>query len=355
MAERMLMKGNEALAEGAIRAGCRFFAGYPITPQNEIPEYMSWRLPEHGGTFIQAESEVAAINMLFGAASCGARVMTSSSGPGISLKQEGISYCAGALVPILYANVVRGGPGLGNIAPSQGDYFQATRGGGHGDYRVFCMAPASVTELANFPRICYEVAFKYRIPSMILADGLLGQMMEPVEFDFDPIDPKALAEPDWVLGVNENNRQRRVVKSYDLRPGKMEEFNFKLEKILDKVVKNEIRFESFNTDDAELILTGYGTAARVCKSAMALARKEGMKVGLIRPITLWPFPKKAFSDIADRVKKFLVLEMSLGQYVEDVQLSVLGKADIKLHKRPAGGIPTTEEVFELIKELLGKG
>jgi len=354
MAEKKLMKGNEALAEGAIRAGCRFFSGYPITPQNEVPEYMSLHLPEHGGTFIQAESEVAAINMLFGAASCGARTMTSSSGPGISLKQEGISYCAGALLPIFYANVVRGGPGLGNIAPAQGDYFQATRGGGHGDYRVFCMAPASVSEMANFPRICYEVAFKYRIPSMILTDGLLGQMMEPVEFDFEPIDPKTIPEPDWALGVNENNRQRRIVKSYDLKPGKMEEFNFKLEKILDEVTKNEVRFESINTDDAELILTGYGTCARVCKSAMALARQKGMKVGLIRPITIWPFPQKAFSDLAEKVKKFLVVEMSLGQYVEDVQLSVQGKAEIKLHKRPGGGIPTTEEVFELIKELLGK-
>ena len=353
MAEKTLMKGNEALSEGALRAGCRFFAGYPITPQNEIPEYMSWRLPEYNGTFIQAESEVAAINMLFGAASCGTRTMTSSSGPGISLKQEGISYCAGARLPIFYANVVRGGPGLGNIAPSQGDYFQATRGGGHGDYRVFCMAPGTVSELANFPRICYDIAFKYRIPSMLLADGLLGQMMEPVEFDFDPIDPKSVAEPDWALGI-QTGRERRVVKSYDLRPGKMEEFNFKLDKVLTEIEKNEVRFEAINTDDAELILTAYGTSARVCKSAMALARKEGMKVGLIRPITLWPFPKEIFSDLADRVKNFLVLEMSLGQYVEDVQLSVLGKAKIDLHRRPAGGIPTPEEVLKIVKQILGK-
>lgn len=353
MAEKILMKGNEALAEGAVRAGCRFFAGYPITPQNEVPEYMSWRLPEVGGTFIQAESEVAAINMLYGASAAGARTMTSSSSPGISLKQEGISYCAGARLPIFYANVVRGGPGLGNIAPSQGDYFQSTRGGGHGDYRVFCMAPGTVSELANFPHICYEVAFKYRIPSMVLADGLLGQMMEPVEFQFEPIDPKFLLEPKWALG-EKTGRDRRVVRSYDLAPGKMEEFNFTLEKTLKEIEKNEVRFEELHTEDAELILTGYGTSARVCKSAVALARKEGLKVGLLRPITVWPFPKKEFAKLAEKTKHFLVVEMSLGQYVEDVQLAILGKAKIDLHQRPAGGIPTAEEVFELVIKLMGR-
>ncbi len=353
MAEKTLMKGNEALAEGAVRAGCRFFAGYPITPQNEVPEYMSWRLPEVDGTFIQAESEVAAINMLYGASAAGSRTMTSSSSPGISLKQEGISYCAGARLPIFFANVVRGGPGLGNIAPAQSDYFQSTRGGGHGDYRVFCMAPSTVTEIANFPRICYEVAFKYRIPSMILADGLLGQMMEPVEFDFEPIDPKTLVEPDWALGAK-TGRDRRVVRSYDLAPGKMEEFNFELERVLQEVEKNETRVEEIQTEDAELILTGYGSAARICKTAVGMARKEGMKVGLVRPITVWPFPRKCFSDLADKCKQFLVVEMSLGQYIEDVQLSVLGKAKIDLHQRPSGGIPTAEEIFELIKKLMGK-
>ena len=352
MAEKKLMKGNEAIAEGAVRAGCRFFAGYPITPQNEIPEYMSWRLPEVGGTFIQAESEVAAINMLYGASSAGARTMTSSSGPGISLKQEGISYCAGARLPIFYANVMRGGPGLGNIAPSQGDYFQATRGGGHGDYRVYCMAPGSVSELANFPKVCYDIAFKYRIPTMVLADGLLGQMMEPVEFNFEPVEPETLTEPDWVLGI-QKNRERRVVKSYDLRPGKLEIQNFELEKTLLEVEKNEVICETVNTEDADFILTGYGTAARVCKSAMALARQAGIKVGLVRPITLWPFPKKVFFDLAERVNTFLVVEMSLGQYVEDVELATKGRAEIELHKRPAGGIPTAEEVFELVKKLSG--
>ena len=347
------MKGNEALAEGAVRAGCRFFAGYPITPQNEIPEYMSWRLPEVQGRFIQAESEVAAINMLFGASACGSRVMTSSSSPGISLKQEGISYCAGARLPIFYANVVRGGPGLGNIAPSQGDYYQSTRGGGHGDYRVLVMAPGTVTEMANFPRICYEIGFKYRIPTMILADGILGQMMEPIEFDFDPIDPKSLREPDWALG-DHTGRNRRIVKSYDLGPGKMEAFNFELEKLYNEIAEKETRCETIQCEDAELILTGYGSAARVCKSTLALARKEGLKVGLIRPITVWPFPKKVFAQLAERTKKFLVVEMSLGQYIDDVELSILGKAKVDIHKRPAGGIPTPEEILAKVKNLMGK-
>ncbi len=351
MSERILMKGNEALAEGAVRAGCRFFAGYPITPQNEIPEYMSWRLPETGGTFLQAESEVSAINMLFGAAAVGRRVMTSSSSPGISLKQEGISYCASAELPIFYANIVRGGPGLGNIAPSQGDYFQSTRGGGHGDYRVFVMAPKSVDEMANFPRICYDIAFKYRIPAMVLADGILGQMMEPVTFDFDPVEADSLSIPDWALRGSKPE-ERRVVKSFDLRPGKMEEWNYRLEKKYDEIKAEEVRYEAINTDGADLILTGYGTSARICETAMAQGRKEGLKIGYIRPITLWPFPTRIFRDLAGKIGKFLVVEMSLGQYVEDVQLSINGRSEIYLHKRPAGGIPTGEEVLEVAKKVL---
>ena len=351
MSERTLMKGNEALAEGAVRAGCRFFAGYPITPQNEIPEYMSWRLPEEGGTFMQAESEVSAINMLYGAAAVGARVMTSSSSPGISLKQEGISYCASAELPIFYANIVRGGPGLGNIAPSQGDYFQSVKGGGHGDYRVIVLAPKTVEEMANFPRICYELAFKYRIPTMVLADGILGQMMEPVAFDFEPIDPETLPEQDWALRGH-HGKDRRVIKSYDLRPGAMEKWNFRLEEKYNEIAKNEIRFELSNVEDVDIILTGYGTSARICESAMMLGRKEGLKIGFIRPISLWPFPKQAFADLAKTVDKFLVMEMSLGQYYEDVQLAVNGKSAIHLHKRPAGGIPTGEELLEVTKQVL---
>jgi 2-oxoglutarate ferredoxin oxidoreductase subunit alpha len=336
MSERMLMKGNEALAEGAVRAGCRFFSGYPITPQNEIPEYMSWRLPEVGGTFIQAESEVAAINMLFGASACGARVMTSSSGPGISLKQEGISYTASAELPIFYANVVRGGPGLGNIAPSQGDYFQATRGGGHGDYRVFVMAPNSVSEMGNFPKICYDIADKYRIVTMVLADGLLGQMMEPIEFNFDPVD----------------GRPRRVVRSYDLRPGYMEKHVWKLMEKYNKVEENETRYETTMVDDAEILIVAYGTCSRISKAALALGRKEGIKIGLMRPITLWPFPMKPLNDLSSRIKKILVVEMSAGQMIEDVKLAIEGKAQVFFHGRPAGGIPTGEEVLGVVKRIL---
>jgi 2-oxoglutarate ferredoxin oxidoreductase subunit alpha len=350
MSERTLMKGNEALAEGAVRAGCRFFSGYPITPQNEIPEYLSWRLPEVGGTFIQAESEVAAINMLYGAAACGARVMTSSSGPGISLKQEGISYASSAELPLFYANVVRGGPGLGNIAPSQGDYFQSTRGGGHGDYRVFVMAPNSVSEMGNFPRLCYQIAEKYRICSMILADGLLGQMMEPIVYDFDPIDPTKLPVQDFALGVQEG-RKRRIVRSYDLKPGFMEQHVWKLMEKYKKLEENEVRYETSMVDDADVLLVAYGTASRICKTAMTLARKENIKVGLFRPITLWPFPMKILKEMTSNIKKMLVVEMSAGQMIEDVKLATEGKTEVLFYGRPAGGIPTEDEVLDAIKKI----
>ncbi|MBD3170323.1 MAG: 3-methyl-2-oxobutanoate dehydrogenase subunit VorB [candidate division Zixibacteria bacterium] len=354
MAERTLMKGNEALAEGAIRAGCRFFAGYPITPQNEVPEYMSWRIPQEGGFFIQAESEVAAINMLFGAAATGARTMTSSSSPGISLKQEGISYCAGADLPIFYANVVRGGPGLGNIAPAQGDYFQSTRGGGHGDYRVFVMAPNSVSEMANFPKVCYDIAFKYRVPSMILADGILGQMMEPVEFNFDPIDPNTFGPFDWTIGGDASGRERRVVKSYDLKPGMLEKLNFERQAKFDKIEKEEAQWDGEGLDDCDLLIASYGSCSRISKSAAKLAREDGLKVGLLRPITLYPFPNAKFKEMGEKVKDILVVEMSLGQFVEDVKLATMGSAKIHFHGRPAGGIPSAEEVYEIVKQIMGK-
>jgi 2-oxoglutarate ferredoxin oxidoreductase subunit alpha len=350
MAEKALMKGNEALAEGAVRAGCRFFSGYPITPQNEIPEYMSWRLPEVGGTFIQAESEVAAINMLYGASACGARVMTSSSGPGISLKQEGISYTASAELPIFYASVVRGGPGLGNIAPSQGDYFQSTRGGGHGDYRVFVMAPNSVSEMGNFPKICYDIAEKYRTVTMILADGLLGQMMEPIVYDFDPVDPDKLPPKDYALG-KQDGRARRIVRSYDLKPGFMEEHVWKLMEKYKKIEESEVRYETSMVDDAELLIVAYGTASRVSKAGMTLARKQNLKVGLLRPITLWPFPMKALNDLASGIKKILVVEMSAGQMIEDVKLAIEGKAEVLFHGRPAGGVPTEGEILDVVKKI----
>lgn len=347
MGEKILMKGNEALAEGAIRAGCRFFSGYPITPQNEVPEYMSWRLPDEGGTFVQAESEVAAINMIYGAAATGIRAMTSSSSPGISLKQEGISYCAGADLPFFYANVVRGGPGLGNIAASQGDYNQSVRGGGHGDYRVLVLAPNSVDEMANLPRKCYELAFKYRMPSMILADGILGQMMEPVEFKFEPVDPKKLKEAGWELGVAAG-RRKRIVRSYDLREGELEKINAVRLKKYREIEEKEVLFEARQCEDADLVVVAYGTSSRIAGAAVKMARDRGMKVGLFRPVTLWPFPKKQLARLAEKARRFLVVEMSMGQFVDDVRLAVCGRVDVDLYARPAG-IPSGEEVFAALE------
>ncbi|HUT85873.1 MAG TPA: 3-methyl-2-oxobutanoate dehydrogenase subunit VorB, partial [Elusimicrobiales bacterium] len=315
MSEKMLMKGNEALAVGAVRAGCRFFAGYPITPQNEVPEYLSWKLPEIGGSFVQAESEVSAINMVFGAASTGIRSMTSSSSPGISLKQEGISYCAGADLPIFFANVARGGPGLGNIAASQGDYFQSVKGGGHGDYKVITLAPNSVSEMGNFPHKCYELAFKYRMPAMILSDGILGQMMEQVEFKHDPIDPAKLKEEDWMLGINKGRKQR-IINSLNLDEGGLEKMNLERHKKHKEIEEKEVLYETRQVDDADLLLVAYGTSSRVCLEAMKMAREKGYKVGILRPITLWPFPKKQIAELAGKVKHILTVEMSTGQMVE---------------------------------------
>ncbi|MBU2574584.1 MAG: 3-methyl-2-oxobutanoate dehydrogenase subunit VorB [Elusimicrobia bacterium] len=354
MSEKKLMKGNEALAEGAVRAGCRFFAGYPITPQNEVPEYMSWRLPETGGTFIQAESEVSAINMIYGAAATGTRCMTSSSSPGVSLKQEGLSYCAGADLPLLISNIVRGGPGLGNIAGAQGDYWQATRGGGHGDYRVFVMAPYSVSEMANFPHKCYETAFKYRLPSMILADGILGQMMEPVEFKHPEIDPKNLKEPEWAIGVNKG-RPKRMIGSYDLREGMLEKMILERVKRYKELEAAEILYEEKMLDDAEIALVAYGTSARVSTAAVKAAREKGIKAGLFRPITLWPYPKARLAELAGRIKKFLVVEMSLGQMVDDVRLGINGRAETHLHAKPGGSVITAEEVTATIENIVKKG
>lgn len=351
---RILMKGNEALAEGAIRAGCRFFAGYPITPQNEVPEYMSWRLPQVGGSFIQAESEVSAINMIFGAAATGIRAMTSSSSPGISLKQEGISYCAGADLPFLIANVMRGGPGLGNIAGAQGDYFQATRGGGHGDYRLFVMAPNGVQEMADFPAKCFEVAFKYRIPAMILADGIIGQMMESIEWKTPEIDPKNLKEPDWAIGLN-NGRNKRRITSYDLREGMLEKMVLERAKRYKEIEEKEVMWEEKMIDDAEILIIAYGTSARVSLSSIKMAREKGIKAGFLRPITLWPFPKKRIKELSEKIKDILVVEMSLGQMVEDVRLSVEGRANVHLHARPGGSLISPEEVLDTIIKIKKEG
>ncbi|MDO8804612.1 MAG: 3-methyl-2-oxobutanoate dehydrogenase subunit VorB [Elusimicrobiota bacterium] len=354
MAEKKLMKGNEALAEGAVRAGCRFFAGYPITPQNEIPEYMSWRLPQVGGTFVQSESEVSAINMVYGAAATGVRCMTSSSSPGISLKQEGISYCAGADLPSLVVNVMRGGPGLGNIAGAQGDYWQATRGGGHGDYRTFVMAPSSVSEMANFPDKCFEVAFKYRVPAMILADGLIGQMMEPVDFTRPEIDLRTIPEPAWALGVN-NGREKRMIKSLYINEGCLEKTVIERVKRYKQIEESEVLYEEKMLEDAELALVAYGISARVSVAAMKLARAKGIKVGLFRPITLWPYPKKRLLELSDRIKKFLAVEMNLGQMVDDVRLSLNGAAEVYLHSKPGGSLISAEEVCATIESVVKKG
>jgi 2-oxoglutarate ferredoxin oxidoreductase subunit alpha len=352
MAEKKLIYGNHAIVEGVIAAGCRFFAGYPITPQNEIPEYMSIRMNEIGGVFIQTESEIAAINMLFGAAAAGKRAMTSSSSPGISLMQEGISYIAGADVPVLVVNVIRGGPGLGNIAPAQSDYYQATRGGGHGDYFTITLAPSSAQELYEFPKLAFELAEKYRNPALILADGLLGQMMEPVEFSAQPVDPKTLPEPPYALSGCKG-RERRVVRSYDLKPGRLEILNFERWEKYKEINKNEQRYEATLCEDAELIIVAYGTCARVCGAAIKTAREKGLKAGLLRPITLWPFPKDIMADLSQHAKDFLVVEMNLGQMVEDVKLATECKRKIHFHGRPGGGVPTPPEILEKIESIAG--
>lgn len=348
--KKLLMKGNEALAEAAVRAGCKCYFGYPITPQNEIPEYMSRRMPEVGGVFLQAESEIAAINMVFGASAMGARAMTSSSSPGISLKQEGISYLAGAELPAVIVNIQRGGPGLGNISASQADYFQAVKGGGHGDYRMLVYAPASVQEMIDLTIRAFDMADKYRNPVMILADGVLGQMMEPVEFkEIKKID---LPPKTWAL-TGAKGREPNLIRSlYLKKEGELEQRNLELKKKYDLMKENEIMYETHLIDDAEIVIVAYGTSARVGKGAMNQLRKEGIKAGMIRPITLFPFPEKIISDTADRIKKFLVVEMSLGQMVEDVRLSVNGKAEVGFYGRTGGGIVNVEEVCDNIRKIL---
>ena len=343
--ERLLMKGNEAIGEAALRAGCRFYAGYPITPQNELTEYMSRRMPEVGGSFIQSESEIAAINMVFGAAAAGARAMTSSSGPGISLKQEGLSYMCGAELPCFYANIVRGGPGLGNIAPAQSDYFQATRGGGHGDYRVIVFGPSTVQELVDMTMLGFEVADRYKNPAMILGDGILGQMMEPVVMadavEYDPATKGA-----WSLG-NSEGRKRHMITSVRLAPGTLEKHNMVLYEKYCDIEEKEVRYELLEVEDADVVIVAYGTAARVAKSAVWMAKQAGgIRLGLIRPITLWPFPKKVIHDIAKDKQDVLVVEMSLGQMQEDVLLSVCGDAKVSLLAHTGGGLPTEEEIIE---------
>ena len=347
MAERILMKGNEAIAEAAIRAGCRHYFGYPITPQTEIAAYMAKKMPKIGGVFLQAESEIASINMVYGASAAGMRVMTSSSSPGISLKTEGLSYIAGSDVPALVVNVQRGGPGLGGIQPSQSDYFQATKGGGHGDYRMIVLAPASVQEMASLTIKGFDLADKYRMTSMILADGTIGQMMEPITFEDSEI--KAYEKP-WALTGTECKRPHNIVNSLYLKPDELERKNFERFEKYKAIEENEAMWEEYMMDDAEICVVAFGIASRVAKNAVVAAREEGIKVGLIRPITLWPFPTEAFKKAADKAKCFISVELSMGQMIEDVRLSTECKKPVYLCNRAGGMIPEPKEVLESIKK-----
>ncbi len=349
MAEKKLMKGNEAFAEAAIRSGCDAYFGYPITPQSEVMEYLAVQRPHlrTGMVLLQAESEVAAINMVYGAAGTGKRVMTSSSSPGVSLKQEGISYLCGSQLPCLILNVMRGGPGLGTIQPSQADYFQAVKGGGHGDYKMIVLAPASVQEMADFVKLGFELAFKYRNPVIMLSDGIIGQMMEKVEmFEQQP----RLTEFDqsWAATGKTPDRERNIITSLDLDPARHEKHNFKLQAKYQQMRENETRYESIEADDADYLLVAYGSCARICQKSVKLARAKGIKVGLIRPITLFPFPEEILAKKALSLKGILTVELSAGQMVEDVRLAVDGKVKVALHNRMGGMVPSPEDVFDAL-------
>ena len=347
MAEKILMKGNEALAEAAITAGCRHYFGYPITPQTEVAAYMAKRMPKIGGTFLQAESEVAAINMVLGAAAAGVRAMTSSSSPGISLKSEGISYMAGCEVPAVIVNVERGGPGLGGIQPSQSDYYQATKGGGHGDYHLIVLAPASVQEMYSLTIKGFELADNYRVPTMILTDGTIGQMMEPVSLD--AVEVKQFEKP-WAANGQRGRDHRNIINSLSLNPEELEQWNFNRYKRYDVIKDKEVMYEEFMMDDAEVCIVAFGIAARVSKNAIVEARKKGVKVGMIRPITLWPFPDKALKAAAEKCKAFISVELSMGQMIDDVKLAIECKKPVLLCNRTGGMIMSPDEVVAKIVE-----
>ncbi|NLN83483.1 MAG: 3-methyl-2-oxobutanoate dehydrogenase subunit VorB [Firmicutes bacterium] len=347
MAEKILMKGNEALAEAALAAGCRYFFGYPITPQNEVPEYMSRRLPQLDGVFVQAESEVAAINMVYGAASTGVRCMTSSSSPGISLKQEGISYLVGSQLPCVVVNMMRGGPGLGTIQPSQSDYFQSTKGGGHGDYKMLVLAPSTVQEMVDLTMDAFDLAEKYRNPVIVLGDGMLGQMMEPVAIE--PREPQE-ADISWATTGTLGERKPNVINSLFIKAEECEEHNEVLQAKFAKMLE-EVRYEILH-EDAEFFLVGYGTTARIMRSVVEMAREEGISVGLIRPITLYPFPDEAFDKVQKTAKGFLTVEMSAGQMVEDVRLAVNGRQPVRFHGRTGGMAPEPLHILAELKKLI---
>lgn len=352
MADKVLMKGNEAIAEAAILAGCRHYFGYPITPQTEIAAYMAKRMPKIGGTFLQAESEIAAINMVYGVSATGKRVMTSSSSPGISLKGEGLSYLAGADLPALVVNVQRGGPGLGGIQPSQSDYFQATKGAAHGDFHMIVLAPASVQEMAELTVHGFELADKYRMTSMILADGTMGQMMEPVSLDFKVGD---MPEKPWAVTGTGMKRPHNIINSLYLKPEQLERTNFERYERYESIKRNEVMYEEYRMDDAEYCVAAFGIAARVSKNAIDEARSKGIKVGMIRPITLWPFPEKQFAAAAEQVRSVISVELSMGQMIEDIRLAVNGKVPVTLCNRTGGMIPSPEQVLAAIEAAAEKG
>jgi 2-oxoglutarate ferredoxin oxidoreductase subunit alpha len=360
MEEVKLMKGNEAFAESVILSGCDGYFGYPITPQSEVMEYLMKEDPEvkrTGMVVLQAESEVSAINMVYGGAGCGKRVMTSSSSPGISLKQEGLSYIAGAELPCLILNVARGGPGLGTIQPSQADYFQSVKGGGHGDYRMIVLAPASVQEMADFVPMGFDLAFKYRIATLILTDGVIGQMMEKVVLpQARPrwTEEEIIKNTPWATTGKTANRERNIITSLDLDAAKQEQHNYKLAAKYKQIEENEVRYEEIQCDDAEYIIVAYGSAARICQKVVDLAREKGIKLGVLRPITLFPFPKKAIRALAQRVKGMMSVEYSLGQMVEDVQLAAGGALEVQFYGRVGGMIPTPEEVLEAVESKMVK-
>jgi 2-oxoglutarate ferredoxin oxidoreductase subunit alpha len=350
---KKLMKGSEAIGEAAIQAGCILFFGYPITPQNEIPEYMSHRLPQIGGRFVQAESEVAASNMLYGASGSGERVMTSSSSPGISLMTEGISYLAGSELPVVIVNIMRAGPGLGGILPSQSDYFQATKGGGHGDYRALVLAPWSVQEAADLVQDAFDLADYYRNPVIILGDGLIGQMMEPVEFKDNRQPCKELAPKTWAATGNKGERPRAIINSLFLDPEVLERHNFKLKAKYDAMVRDEVRVETYDIDsDYEVLIVAYGTVARVCSTAIEDLAQSGIKAGMVRPISLFPFPYQKVRETAERAKAVLVVELSTGQMIEDVRLALEGLRPIHFHCRVGGMLATPEEVAAKVRAIL---
>lgn len=348
---KVLMKGNEVIAEAAIHSGCKYFFGYPITPQSELVAYMAKRLPEVEGLFLQAESEIAAINMVYGAASAGVRVMTSSSSPGFSLKQEGISYLAGAELPAVIVNIGRGGPGLGNIQPGQSDYFQVTKGGGHGDYYTPVLAPSTLQEIIELTEVAFHMADEYRTPVVLLGDGMLGQMMEPVEFLNKEL--KALPKKEWATSGTRGDGPPRVVSSLELNDVNLENHNHTLQRKYQQIRENEVRYDLYLHDDAEFFVVAYGTVSRIAKNAIDKARANGIKVGMIRPITLWPYPSVAFEKFKEQAKAYLCVEMSAGQMVEDVRLAVNGNAPVSFFGRTGGVIPNQNEIYEAIMKMVG--